>query len=316
MGDREAMSLAVVVATRDRPALLADALGALGRSRRRPDRVVVVDSASVDPRVGEVGRAAGAEVLRCDRPGTSRARNVGWRSATEELVAFVDDDCLVDAGWVEAVRSAFAHPARPSFVTGRVEARERERRRAWLKLSLMTDADDRVLRRGDDPGLVGHGANMAWRRDALESSGGFDEAMGPGAPLQAAEDVDLFWRALEGGLTGLYCASAVVEHRARGTRRELLRAYHSYGVGAGALWSKQGRAAPQQGRAAAWARRRTLVLEEGVRPVARALRSGHQMAALADALKLAGAVEGAWRARGLALAEGHFVERPAGRRGG
>ncbi len=39
-------------------------------------------------------------------PGTGRPsvqRNLGWRAARAELVAFIDDDCRADPGWLEAL---------------------------------------------------------------------------------------------------------------------------------------------------------------------------------------------------------------------
>ena len=50
--------------------------------------VVVVDSASTDDTTA-VARQAGVEVVRCDRPGASVARNAGWQAARHEIVAYL-----------------------------------------------------------------------------------------------------------------------------------------------------------------------------------------------------------------------------------
>ena len=59
-------AVTVVVATRDRPVLLAQTLAAIRRSLQEQDRLVVVDSASRDRRVRAVAEASGAAVLHCD----------------------------------------------------------------------------------------------------------------------------------------------------------------------------------------------------------------------------------------------------------
>lgn len=270
--------------------------------------MVVVDSASTDDRTAATGREAGAELVRCSVPGTSRARNAGLAGVDEELVAFTDDDCLVSPDWTTALVAAFAEDAGAAFVTGQVRADADVHRRAWLAVSLTTDARPRRLGPGDDPSTFGHGANMAWRRRELERIGGFDESMGPATSLRAGEDVDAWWRALRAGMTGFYTPEAVVVHRQWRSRRAALRSHYGYGVGAGALAVKRYRTAAVQGRAGA--RRqllRGLVLDEGLGPVWRSVRQGHEIGAAANALMFLGGLEGARRAARLAVVDGRFT---------
>jgi GT2 family glycosyltransferase len=303
-------SIAVVIATRDRPVLLKAALQAIARSTRPPDRVVVADSASSDPRVAQVAAAAGATVIRCTRAGTCRARNVGWNAVDTDLVAFVDDDCLVEPNWLEQVVKAFDDPSGPGFVTGQVRSDVEPAARAGLAVAVHVDPEPRILRLGDDPKTMGHGANMAWRRELLERIGGFDEMLGPGAALRAAEDLDVFWRALMSGATGYYVPDAVVVHRQWRTRTGMLRAYHGYGVGTGAFTMKRYRLAREapdtrQGPSGV----RMLVVDEGLAPVVHALAEHYEMGALAELAKFAGSLRGARRARRLRVVDGHFVAR-------
>jgi GT2 family glycosyltransferase len=283
--------------------LLRGALEALSRLRRVPERVVVVDSASTDPRVAEVAGAADATVVRVDEPGASRARNAGAVFAAEDVVAFTDDDCLVDPGWTEAIVEAFSRPSPPDFVTGQVRADAAPRRRGAIDVSVLVDPTPRTFRAGDDPRTFGHSANMAWRRAALLDVGGFDELLGAGAPLRAAEDVDLGWRAVRSGLRGDYLPGAVVTHRRWRTRRESLRIYHAYGVGSGALAVKRSRLDGVPPRTLV----RSLLVDEGLAPVVRSLAKGHEMSALADAAMFLGRARGAYRARRLALDNDRFA---------
>jgi GT2 family glycosyltransferase len=268
---------------------------------------VVVDSASADDRGAAVAAAAGAQVVRCERPGLGRARNAGLTRVEEDLVAFTDDDCLPEPGWLGTLVDACADSSGPAFVTGQVRPDTDVARRAWLGVSLATDPQPRPLTAGDDPRRFGHGANMCWRRQALEAIGGFDETMGVGSLLRAGEDVDAWWRAVRRGFTGLYCPEAVVVHRQWRSRRSALRSYYGYGVGAGALAVKRFRMSDDAGPGPRRALARRLVLDEGVAPLWRSLCRGYQMAAVADAAMLAGGLRGASLAWRLPVVEGRFT---------
>lgn len=314
----------VIVATRDRPAMLRRCLQAVAAATRPGDAVVVVDSASVDPAVRSVAEEAGATVVRCDRPGTSRARNAGWRAAASDVVLFTDDDCAPAPDWVRVTAGVLARCPSLDFATGSVHP-DRVAGRAELGTSLLTDDRARSLELGNDVGGFGHGANMAWRRSALERIGGFDEALGPGAVFRGAEDHDAFERALWLGCRGRFEQASVVVHHQWRDRRGQLHAYFGYGVGTGARTVKRRRigAAERTGGHRTDGDRgapplpwpdlvadtgRTIVWENGVRTVVRNLRDHFEMAAVGEAVKTVGQLSGAVRARRAPLDRlGRFV---------
>jgi glycosyltransferase involved in cell wall biosynthesis len=301
--DASASPITVVVATRDRPAMLEHALGALSASLRAHDAAIVVDSASIDPAVRTVAERAGVHYLRCERPGTCLARNTGLAGAETDLVAFMDDDCLPEPGWIAALARAFADPSSPDFVTGRIESDERKHSRAQVALSLTTGDVPLTFEKGADPDAIGHGANMAWRRSVLSAIGGFDEQMGPGAPLRAAEDADVFWRALRAGFVGRFEPAAVVIHRQWRTRAAALRTSYSYGIGGGALAVKQARLSGDGAPAPS----RSALAAPFLEAIRANVRDRYEMGALVEAVRLAGALSGWRRSRSLALRDGRFV---------
>jgi glycosyltransferase involved in cell wall biosynthesis len=309
---QDRLPVSVVVATRDRPEALGEALGAVRAAMGADDELIVVDSASTDPRVAEVAAELGADVVRSTLPGACRARNLGWRAARHGLVAFTDDDCLPDPDWLARIGGCFAATPGAAFLTGRVLPAGADAavggarpRRAQLSVSLHLDDRSRPIDDVDEADEVGHGANMAWRRSALEALGGFDEALGPGAPLRAAEDADLVWRALEAGMTGRYEPAVVVAHRQWRRRGEQLAAYYAYGVGEGAVAVKRWRMDGREVRPAGLATH--FLLNRGLPAAARRLAAGYEMGALADLARAAGAVRGGLLARRRPLAEGRFA---------
>lgn len=303
----------VVIATRDRPHLVRGALAAAHAALRAGDSLVLVDSASEDPDImAEVAREAGATLLRSEEPGTSRARNLGWRAASTDLVAFTDDDCLPDEQWLAAAVRALEDEPSAGFVTGRVVPEFTTAPRAWLHLSVTSRTEPTSFSCEDDPTEVGHGANMTWRRSALERIGGFDEALGPGTPLRAAEDVDAFWRSLMAGGLGRFLPDSIVVHRQWRGRRHQLRAYVGYGVGAGALAVKRWRTPNGGERRLSWSTilgksLNEFVWRHGIRGVARNLSRRFAMGTLSELAMSAGALQGVFKARRLGLVDGHFV---------
>lgn len=156
--------VSVVVPTRNRARLLPRLLQALGNQDCAPLEVIVVDDASSDetPRILDAWQGEGRMVLHQARPGGSyAARNAGWRAARGEVVAFTDDDCVPDRGWISGLVQALGGGAAGAQGMTLAEGGE---------ISPFTHQIDQ--RR---PGPPYRTCNIAYRRDVLERLGGFDE---------------------------------------------------------------------------------------------------------------------------------------------
>ena len=275
----------MVVPCRDRAELLADALAAIRSCLGPDDDLVVVDSASRTSAVGEVARAAGAHLVRCEQPGVSRARNAGAEAVDVDVVVFTDDDCRPVAGWLDALVRPLAEDDTVHFVSGAVHA-------AGAGPALSVDERPAAARVGADTPveLLGHSANMAVRRELLvDVLGGFDEVMGSGAPLRAAEDADLQWRALRRGYEGWYEPAAVTNHESWRGRPAALRQLHAYGMGAGALALKI--------RCLESGRGHFSPAREVMGHLRRDLANGYRFGVLASLVRLVGVLRGAVAAR-------------------
>jgi glycosyltransferase involved in cell wall biosynthesis len=271
--------VSVVVATRNRPQRLRACLAAITTTLRDGDELLVVDSASTTRETLAVAEAAGARILRLEAPGASRARNAGWKAARHRRIAFTDDDCLPQRGWLDALAG---HP-HADFVTGRVEAPAPVDRPVAVK----TDAEPAALDASTHEPL-GASNNLLVGRELLECTGGFDERLGPGTWPESAEDLALFDRLLHAGGRGQYEPAALVLHEQWRARRELVRLDWGYGKGQGA------RLALLRGldRRRARDRRRRLLWDVGAASAARDLRAGYEFGALTTAVRTVGTAVG------------------------
>jgi glycosyltransferase involved in cell wall biosynthesis len=280
-------NFSVVVATRDRPALLEGCLDALRASVGTDGEIVVVDSASSRPGNAAVVANHGARLIRTSLPGASLARNVGWQASSGDWIAFVDDDVRVDPLWADALRQSLTTHGEMAFITGRLRLDDADAD-TERPVAVFDDPQERTIHSGtvDD---VGHGANIAIRRDALNEVGGYDETLGPGTTWTAGEDLELIDRLLAGGFTGRYEPAASARHVQWRSRKDLYPLEWRYGVGQGArlalLWRID------RVRFRAIARRTTWDL--GVVELAVALRRGWERVAARTLLRLAGTLVGA-----------------------
>jgi cellulose synthase/poly-beta-1,6-N-acetylglucosamine synthase-like glycosyltransferase len=292
-----ASRVAVVVASRDRPHQLEGCLRSLRAALRPEDEAIVVDSASRSDRTQRVAESMGLRVVRCTRRGASRARNAGIHATTAPVIAFTDDDCVVDHGWTAAIERGFEDPS-TGFVGGRIIPDVPTK----LTIAVSVDEQPRSFVRGDDAGALCHGANLAVRRTALEAIQGFDEALGAGAPFHGAEDEDVVWRMLSLGWSGRYVPDALVTHRQWRTLGDSLRLQFAYGIGTGAFAMKIARVEGPPGRTLL----RNRLWQTGMAHSWRNLRAGYESGALADLFKTAGVIVGALRGAARPLDRGRY----------
>jgi glycosyltransferase involved in cell wall biosynthesis len=289
-------ALSVVIPTRDRPERLDACLGSIEGALADDDELIVVDSASTSGAVREVAARHRTTYLRCDLPGASRARNAGWLRSSGELIAFVDDDVLVGAGWRDAVVEAFMRHPEVAFVTGPIGAEpSRPQQIGPTQIS---------SKQGYFDGLA-HSANLVVRRSALSAICGFDEQLGAGAPFRASEDRDLFDRLQAIVGPGCYEPLATVWHEQWRSKHEFLNLNFAYGYGAGARVAKLFRSQFVTGLRAA----KDLFGGWGIGCLVRNLAGRRFYLASVDAIRMVGSLFGLTRGLLTPVKDGHFAPR-------
>jgi glycosyltransferase involved in cell wall biosynthesis len=257
-GGREPF-VTVAVCTRDHPAGLARCLESIARQDYEHLEVLVVDNAPSTAATESLvaGQWPQVRYVKEERPGLDWARNRAVREARGEVVAFTDDDVVVDPGWVAAIASAFGDGDDVAAVTGLVVPLELETR-AQVLFEIYGGFGRGFRRtvyrfgpreRGHvGAGRFGTGANMSFRTDVVERLGGFDPALDVGTVTNGGGDIEMFFRVLQEGYTLVYEPAAIARHRHRRTHEELRIQLTNHGMGFYAFAVRSVLAYPQQRR--------------------------------------------------------------------
>jgi GT2 family glycosyltransferase len=253
-------SLTVAICTKDRPDNVQRCLTSL-LQLQVPDTafdIVVVDNAPSDDRTQVlVADLPTVRYVREPKPGLNFARNRALKEANTELLAFLDDDVVVDRQWLQGLKTAWAENPDAGAFTGLV-----------LPYELESDAQILFERRGgfgrgfekirygqvlpSNPlypcgaGIFGAGCNMTIRRELFLQLGGFDDALDTGAPLPGGGDLDMFYRVVRSGYPLVYEPQYLVYHQHRQEYEKLRRQYWTWGLGFMAFVTKSYQADPIQ----------------------------------------------------------------------
>lgn len=219
-------TFSVVIATRNRQALLAETLEALTvQESPFAAEVIVADNGSTDDTAAVVARAAqrrGAVAVRymfVPEPGKSAAVNRALAVAGGDLIAFTDDDVRPEPAWLRALATAFDETG-ADFVAGRIFPAWETQPPDWLSpplfgvLAVPDNGGERMPIDADHQQVMPIGANMAVRRAVVRALGGLRVDLGKlSGTLRTGEDHEFFLRMIHAGCRGVYEPAAIVHHR-------------------------------------------------------------------------------------------------------
>lgn len=213
-------AISVIVCCGDLTRRITDCLAHLRQIAYREREIIVVDYGT-HPLPASVYEQHDWRVIRMEQANLSLARNRGAAEARHDIVAFIDADGYPDREWLNGIGRAFVSPGIKA-VCGLVVPTELEtpsqfqfdhggygfgkglERRLWRGKHL----NQRELLRVED---FGSGANMAFRRSALDELGGFDPRHDVDL-ISGGSEVELLHRFLAHGHTLLYEPSLLTWH--------------------------------------------------------------------------------------------------------
>ncbi len=212
--------ISVVIPTYKRPSLLLKCLRQLEKQTLASDRFeILVISDGYDETtknvLAEYKKSTELNILfysTKEKKGPAAARNLGWQLAKSQIIAFTDDDCLPEPGWLEAFLSV---AERNGELVKSSDGMDFQYKPFALSGFTSVPIDDKPT----DFALNTHGlqtadfitANCACSLIALKITGGFDERYG----TAWREDSDLEFNFMKHNIPVLKVNEAVVVHPVR-----------------------------------------------------------------------------------------------------
>lgn len=235
-------ALSLVVCTKNRAESLERclrAISAIEQDKGSSLEFILVDNGSTDDTaaVFEAHRASmpfSARYILEEAPGIGNAMNRGYLESNGAIIAFTDDDCYPAPDFHTAALRPFAEPT-VGVAGGRILLHDP------TDLPITID-ESRTLRRYPAgryvrPGQF-NGANLTFRREALDSVGGFDPLFGPGSFMGSGADCDAAARVCLAGWDGIYDPAIVVRHHHGRKPGDLPAISKRYAIGSGGYHMK------------------------------------------------------------------------------
>jgi GT2 family glycosyltransferase len=214
-------AVSVVIVNYNGERLLPECLEALARQSHEPSEIIVVDNGSTDNSV-ELLRSRFSYVTVVDNGENlyfCKGSNIGISHANEEFILLLNNDCILDEGYIAEALAQIIQDDSIGAVTGKIQRVNSELLDcAGQLLSLSRKPLDRGYGLPDD-GQYDEAAEVfsaggvapLIRRTMLEEIAlegeYFDEDF-----VQYYEDIDLFWRARNLGWSCRYSPAATARH--------------------------------------------------------------------------------------------------------
>ena len=162
------MKISAVISTWNKKDAVLANVAALRAGSRPPDEIVVVDNASGDGTAAAL-RAAWPDVVVVemphDRKGACETFNIGFRAATGDAIAIMDDDVVATRDWLAGLeRILVAEPASTVLVSSRI-----------IEPGMPERYQAAEVARGPYYASTFRGCGSLVRAEALHAAGGYDE---------------------------------------------------------------------------------------------------------------------------------------------
>jgi GT2 family glycosyltransferase len=226
------LDFSIITPTYGRAASLAQLLNFLTRLDYPSERfeVIVVDDggpALLDETVSAFRNQLHVRLLRQENLGPAAARNYGAREAAGRYLAFTDDDCLPDAGWLRELDQALQKA--PAAVCGGRTTNLYTSNLPAQATQLLMDYLYQNYSPTQRAGAFFPTNNVSVPRDEFLALGGFDEH------LRFGEDREFCYRWQSRGGLFVHAPRAVVQHARRLSLRKFIHLHYLYGGGTAAF---------------------------------------------------------------------------------
>lgn len=214
--------VSIVVTAKNEEKNIGELLKSIGKVVNLEEaEVVVVDGGSTDKTLDVISQYSFVRLI-ASQCNISQGRNLGVENSQGEIIVFTDADCVVDRDWIKNILKYFEKDTKIGVVGGPYLPLDQHSLIAQYSAAYVNTYFP------VDSGIVSHQSigtgNAAYRRNAIEEAGGFDER------LDIGEDIDMNLRISNLGYKLFFAKDVVVYHKYRTSLKEASRWAFSHGL--------------------------------------------------------------------------------------
>lgn len=232
--------ISVIIATKNRSANIISCVQSLLSGTLVPLEILILDQSANNQTKQAIATISHKAIryTKLSSRGKSNALNYGITQTRGDILAFTDDDCIVDSSWLTTIERAFTQHTNVVAVFGRTLPYHPNQHKDHVCPCIFLNKDKKTITK---PCLhyqhIGFGNNMAVRRTIFDQIGEFKEWLGPGSIGSNAEDAEFALRLLITKRKILYNPTGIVYHNKWLTPEEMAHQNFSYYCGEMACYS-------------------------------------------------------------------------------
>ncbi|MBP7700823.1 glycosyltransferase family 2 protein [Candidatus Woesebacteria bacterium] len=239
---KSVLNVSVIIATRDRPKDLYRCIYSLLKSEVLPFEIIVIDQSKSDKtkKIVQKKNSPIVKYYKVNYVGKSRSLNDAISRAKGNILAFTDDDCVIDIRWIKQISEFFQKNEKESIVFGNTKPFILTKKKDMICPATFSKENDYIsytknpCKHWEE---IGFGNNMSFRKNIFNQVIKFETLLGPGSIGRSAEDAEIANKCLLLGHKIAYNPFMVIYHNRWISTKENRNLYLSYSLGGTACYS-------------------------------------------------------------------------------
>lgn len=223
--------ISVIIATKNRPNDIFRCIKSILDNKFQIYEIIIIDQSNNIETKKIIASLNNSSILyvKCKNGGKSHALNIGIKYAHGDILAFTDDDCVVNSKWLSKINQYFKLYPEIMGVLGKIKPYKPKKNANLFCPSIYCRTNSKIIKKPQTHwDNIGLGNNMSFRSSALQALGHFKEWLGYGAIGGPSEDAEMMLRMLIKGNILAYNPQALVYHNKWVTKIEFSRIMKNY----------------------------------------------------------------------------------------
>ncbi len=204
--------ISVLIASKDRHSQLIDCIKSILNNDFNNYEIIIIDQ-TINKWISNLLQNKKIRYYHRPGKGKSHALNYAISQAKGDILAFTDDDCIVDQNWLTNIKKYFAENNQVDGIFGQTYPYQPEKHKNLICPAVtkpkyfITNNPSIIFEK-----KIGKGNNMAWQKQIFNKSNTFKTWLGPGTNTTGAEETEFAYRNLLNKRKIGFCANIICYH--------------------------------------------------------------------------------------------------------